>query len=159
MIYIGLPRTGSRYTWSILKKVGFVTDRPDQVHTHNVPENVQDGYSYIVSCRNPYQRMVSYYTISIGPWKQKWANFEEFVKKSKFISVYDSVKHLAPLNFIHFENIIHDLGDLCPGSPPAFIESHESKNWRDLYTPELEEIVYSMFENDFIHCGYLREKF
>lgn len=158
MAYVGLPRTGSRYIWSILRPAGFTTDRPDQVHTHKVPEYKED-WTYLVSCRNPYQRMVSYYTIAIGPWGQEWKNFEEFVLNFKCKSVYDSVKHLKNIRFIHFENIVEDLGDLCIQSPPLFVESEESKNWKDFYTPELEKIVYKLFENDFKYCDYSRETF
>ena len=156
--YVGLPRTASRYTWNILRRAGFTTDRDDQVHTHEVPQN-RPGWTYIVSCRNPYQRAVSMYTISKNIWKHDWKDFKEFIINYKFAGIYESVKHLDNINWIHFEHIVKDLGDLCFTEPSAFIESHSSKNWKEYYTPELEEIVFNRYHNDFIHCGYERKKF
>ena len=155
--YVGLPRTASRYIWSILKRCGFVTDRADQVHTHSIPEYT-DGWTYMVSCRNPYQRAVSMYMISKNVWKKDWKDFEDFIKNYNFPGIYDSTKHLQNIKWIHFDTIHKDLADLCIMEPEPFIESEMSKNWKQYYTPELEQIVYERYEEDFIQCGYKREK-
>ena len=156
--YVGLPRTASRYIWCLLRRCGFVTDRADQVHTHAVPEYT-DGWTYLVSCRNPYQRAVSMYMISKNVWKKDWKDFEEFVMKDSFPGIYDSTKHLQNIRWIHFESIVKDLGDLCFLEPHPFVESQSSKEWKNYYTPKLEEIIYKRYEKDFIHCGYERQKF
>ena len=154
--YVGLPRTASRYIWSILRQSKFITSRPDQVHTHAIPCN-QPGWTYLVSCRNPYQRVVSMYNISKNIWKHEWKNFEEFIHNYRFSGIYESVKHLENIKWIHFENIPEDLGDLYRKEPYTFIESDSSKNWRKFYNSKLEKIVYERYKSDFINCGYNRE--
>jgi len=99
------------------------------------------------------------YMISKNVWKKDWKDFEEFVMKDSFPGIYDSTKHLQNIKWIHFESIVNDLGDLCFIEPRPFVESQSSRDWKDFYTPELEEIIYKRYENDFIQCGYNREKF
>lgn len=156
--YVGLPRTASRYTWGILRRAGFTTDRADQVHTHKVPENTE-GWTYLVSCRNPYQRVVSMFTIATEVWKKDFKDFGEFVEKFRFPGIWEQVEHLRNIHWIHFESIVEDLGPLCLVEPPPFKESESSKNWRDFYTPELEQVIWERYREDFERCGYIRETF
>lgn len=166
-IFVGPPRTASRFTFTNLKQYGFVGgERNGEGMTHRYPPpGTYDDYLFIVTCRNPYQRMVSNYGIATNAWNMTFENFKEFVvhntTKMVFGVPYSHDFKNRKVHWIRFEHHHEDFMKL-PFVPEThtwtgWVENENSKNWKSFYTdPEVEQMVYDFYKEDFKYFGYPR---
>jgi hypothetical protein len=117
--------------------------------------------------RNPYSRLVSFFT-----WCQRLPNwqeieFSEFVKKKintgrakgawnyQIDYMYDHDNNLLIDKVFRFESMTKDIPQ-CFGysEPMPHLNQSTIKNWRTYYNHELATIVYEHFKVDFVKLGY-----
>ena len=124
--------------------------------------------------RNPYDRLVSaYHFISKNkyvPQKIKNMSFDEFVKATLPMSdierryLFDG--HLEPqikyidednIKIFKFEKLKSCFTSLNKKFGPLVFEHHlksDRRPWKKYYTPELKELVYNFYKEDFDRFGY-----
>ena len=134
-------------------------------------------YEKISIVRNPYSRLVSEYNFRKSLYNPAVTTFEDLIKNKLNIDrvernkVYDGhletqtsflINEQGNFNTINklykFENLnecINDINMLTgKQEQPHLRTSKDSKPWQEYYTPELKELVYSFYKEDFINFSY-----
>lgn len=143
-----------------------------------------DSYHKFTVVRNPYDRIVSIYNyqqhlgINHHLHDPSWS-FGYFVRnlRKNFLKIREVSSHNGYCHFIPQIDFIYDKNTLLVDAIIKFedysrqvseflkrfrinsnmvYENVSSKNvlWHDMYTPELKDIVYSIYEQDFIKLNY-----
>ena len=174
----GQPRTASRAMIPIQNKLGFV----DTNHHNCTITN--PNWSTIVSIRNPYSRMVSFWILrhQLKHFDQPRINFEEFVKnENEYYNIqgnhlWNPISRLEKLSgqvfTIRVENLVDDLMRIPLikenlslveeelkrlSSENPFRENHLidlEKPYSEYYTEELANIVYEKKFEEFTTWNY-----
>jgi hypothetical protein len=174
----GQPRTASRAMIPIQNKLGFI----DTNHHNCTITN--PNWSTIISIRNPYSRMVSFWILRHGlkHLEQARIDFEEFVKcKNEYYNIrgnhlWNPISRLKRLSgqvfTIRVENLVEDLMRI-----PLIEENFSSVEWElkllssvnsyrdnhlidlgkpysEYYTEELANIVYEKKSEEFTIWNY-----
>lgn len=141
-----------------------------------LPKNIIDNYKKVSVVRNPFDRLVSEYYFCGGSIKIH-KNFEDFIKKSlkldKFTRnwLYDGHLETQTSYLINEEGNFNSIDrifkyeelNLCidyikniTGSSyfPHARKSLAQKTYEEHYTPELKQIVYEFYKEDFVNFNY-----
>lgn len=171
----------------------FVTDNKINKHVfsagHTTPQemswNIEEGVGYFTSkfciqwCRNPYDRLVSFYfhMRQVGGHVNflcRRSSFKEFAM-SEFITQivvpqinYHTVDGIPIVSYLgRFENYPVDVGRLFPIILPEHIDTlmstwlvaprmfqTEHEDYRSYYDKETQEYIYNQFKEDFVYFNY-----
>lgn len=150
----------------------------------NVQEKISqkryDSYTKFAVCRNPFDWLASVYFFSLKSIKENKENFKElhsvvqdsedfkaFCKKicetnnSGFqkLFVTNNDKELIVDHIIHFENLDEGFNKIAKVLDleiklQKINSSDRKQKWQSLYTPEILEMVYQSYKEDFIFFNY-----
>jgi len=142
--------------------------------TKILPDDIITSFEKFTVVRNPYDRLVSEFHFAFMPYK----NFEEFVKNalkldaSTRIWLYDGHLETQSSFLLNEQNNFNSINkifkyeqlDECfaylktitgKTTKPHLRKTATRKPWQDYYTPELKEIVFNFYKEDFLNFNYV----
>ena len=164
-IYLGIPRTGSRWTFRSLSQYGLVGIEPRLdalTHKVGIPEGCED-YLVIATIRHPLTRMASCWRWVSQNW-ENWGgagiaaheSFESFVRyvaegRTAIQSQNTELGEIKPDVLLRFETLPGDLAKLpfVSESPTGF-----NGGGSDPYTAETKALVAKLWSDDLERFDY-----
>jgi hypothetical protein len=168
-LYLAVSKTGSRTVSTLFaKRYGAVIHAA--YHSREIPAGT-DGYLRIASVRNPFSRMVSFWSHVIHtPHNQFHADcrempFAEFVlwitRKRRHSCQVRFLEGFFPQHILRLESLADDLARLpfvhSIDDLPQYNRGYYQGDWQRFYTPELIEHVRQFAAADFDAFGYSPE--
>jgi|CryBogDrversion2_2_1035213.scaffolds.fasta_scaffold35579_2 hypothetical protein len=167
IIFIHIPKCGGTTIDHLLD----IIDYSDQHYTllqlkNKLNPDIFNGYKKITVVRNPYTRLLSEYVFRSRFITRQPLTFEQYIHKgSEYLNttqsafLYNEQGNLNSINTIYkFENMntcIDDINIITGKSGYVHLnKSTYTKPVEEYYTPELREIVYNTYKEDFINFGY-----
>lgn len=176
------PRTASRMTRMIIEKLGF-----EQVGYHHSFNSINENRKIYINVRNPYSIIVSRYKqFNNRHISYTWTNFNEFVKtfatwvETGHIKIFKDYPetfestNTKPFFKVRYENYLQDLMSIDfikdnqhiiqpeldtvnqgKWNDNVFVDT--TKPYYEFYDQETADIVYKLYENNFVYDGYDKE--
>jgi len=177
-IYLAVPRTASRLTYTHLKQYGCIggADNGGMTHRMVIHPECKD-YLAVVCARNPFTRWVSYWNL-VKKWPQvdyeptgslvrfvraHPMDFEGFTKclmnRRMFCSINAELLVASPsrLFVLRFEDLQNTFNRLPFVHTPHKMRINHQPNtlrWRSFYTKTSRDIVVDVHNEDFKRFGY-----
>ena len=126
--------------------------------------NLYDSYSNFTVVRNPYDRMVSWYSFLKGNSSKEVVSFNEWIKDHSKLWHIDDPKYFAgpqyvwineTVSILKYENLKEDLNNFFNKKIDLpIINKSKRKDYLSYYNEESLDIVYNKHREDFKRFNY-----